>query len=350
MPRHGLSEAGVAEVAAAPRVTWLGLELPARFAGLEAECRALREGAAVYDASLRHWIRMTGEDRVSFLQGMVSNDVKGLAPGRRLHAAVLTQQGRVVTDLGILAAADHFLLDFPAQAAAAGRAALEKYIVADDVEMEAEPLVLIGVEGPRAAAVLAAVAPGTSLEGLVEVNVAGQAARLAPASVAGEAGCILGVAAAGAPAVWQALRDAGAEPVGFEALDVLRLEAGIPWVGVDMDEEMLVMEADLEDAISFKKGCYLGQEVVERVAARGHVNRRRVGLRIGGDPQPARTPLLAAGQEVGWVTSSARSPRLGQTIGMGYVRREHLAADTVLTTPGGVEVRIAPLPSRQSPT
>lgn len=333
----------IPELAAAPRTTFHGIDLPARFGDLAHEGEVLRRGVGLFDGSLRAWLRMRGEDRVDFLQGMVSNDVRALAVGGNVYAAMLTQQGRVVSDLRIHAAEDHFLLDLPAHAAAAARASLEKFIVADDVEIEDVDAVLVGLEGPACAATLAAVAPGASVTRLGATEIAGRRVVCAPSSVAGETGVLLALGTEDAPAVWQALRDAGAEPVGFEALDVARIEVGIPWVGVDMDEEMLVMEADLEHAISFKKGCYLGQEVVERVAARGHVNRRRVGLRFAGEPVVARTALYAGEQEVGWVTSSVHSPRLGRTIGMGYVRREHLAPGTVLRA-GAAEVVVAALP------
>jgi folate-binding protein YgfZ len=338
----------IAEVAAAPRAHFRGLDLPARFADPAAECRAMRAGAAVFDGALRAWTIMRGEDRASFLQGMVTNDV-ALPPGSTAYAAILTQQGRVVTDLRVNVAEDHYVLDFPAHAAEAARAALERFIVADDVEMEADQAVLIGVEGRRAGQLLQAVgldaAPAFGAS-----SIGGCAVRVAPASHAGEPGVLLACAAGDAAAVWNQLRAAGAEPVGFEALDVLRLEAAIPWVGVDMDEETLIMEADLEAAISFRKGCYLGQEVVERVAARGHVNRKRVGLWLDGGPVPARSLLSADGKEVGWITSSAVSPTLARTIAMGYVRREHLAVGTRLELAAGgiAEVTALPFVARDS--
>jgi len=333
----------IPEVASAPPIRFHGLDLPARFGEPARELETLRAGAALFDASLRAWVRMRGEDRVDFLQGMVSNDVRALGPGAQVYAALLTQQGRVVSDLRIHAAADHFLLDLPAHVAGAAIAALEKYIVADDVELEPVEAVLVGLEGPRAAAVLAAAAGTAAPTGLAAIEIAGQAVTCAPGGVAGGPGLVLGVAAAGATAVWQALRAAGAEPVGFEAIEVARVEAGIPWVGVDMDEEILVMEADLDSAISFKKGCYLGQEVVERVAARGHINRKRVGLLLGADPVAPGTKVQAGEQEVGWVTSSVRSPRLGRAIAMGYVRREHFAPGTALRA-GAAEAVVAELP------
>ncbi len=345
----------IAEVAAAPRVRRFGADLPARFAGLEAEYRAVRQNAGVYDASFRQWLRAVGDDRVDFMQGMLSNDVRALRPGGGTYATLLTQQGKIVSDLRVYAAEDHLLLDLPSIAAAAARAALEKLIVADDVELEPLELVLLGIEGPRFAEILqqsgAAVPPGDGLA-WNETAIGGVPVRLALASHSGEVGALLGCAPADAAAVWAALRRAGAEPVGAEALDALRIEAGVPWMGVDMDDGVLVMEAGLAGAVSFTKGCYLGQEVVERVSARGHVNRRRAGLEIPSGDVQSGAALFVEARDVGHLTSVARVPGRRGSIGMGYVRREHLDPGTELEvgSPGsGVRARLAPLPFHSVP-
>ena len=129
---------------------------------------------------------------------------------------------------------------------------------------------------------------------------------------------------AGAPNLWKHCRAAGAEPVGMEALDVLRIEAGIPWYGRDFDDTTLISEVGLETAISYTKGCYLGQEVVERVAARGQVHRKLVGLRCDGrQVPPPDSKLLRDGKEVGWITSAVWSPGCEAVIAFGYVKREY---------------------------
>lgn len=341
------------ELAAAPRAVVLGAELPRRFAGVSAECRAVRERAGVCVADFRTWVRLGGEDRVGFLQGMVSNDVRGLGPGEGCYAAVLTLQGRVVADLRIYAAGDHLLLDLPTAAAPAAVEALQRHIVADDVVVAVEDSARVALEGPQAPDVLARAGaswPGPALA-LAAGRIAGVPVRLATASHTGEAGVMVDCGASAAAAIWEALRGAGAEPVGGEALDVLRVEAGIPWIGVDMGAEMLVMEAGIENALSFTKGCYLGQEVVERAAARGQVHRRRVGIVVEGEPLPAGSPLSADGREVGWATSTVRSAGLAATIGMGYVRRNMAAPGTELQARAGaaiVPVRVARMPFLQA--
>ena len=161
-----------------------------------------------------------------------------------------------------------------------------------------------------------------------------------------------GVLLCGAPdsaaRLFDACVEAGARPLGMQALDILRVEAGVPWPGVDMDESVLIMETGRQAAISFTKGCYLGQEVVERIAARGHVNRHLTGVRLDGDtPPPAGAKLLADGQEVGYVTSAVRSEGLGRVIALAMVHRKHATPGDRLTVDGdggGVAATVAALP------
>jgi folate-binding protein YgfZ len=159
--------------------------------------------------------------------------------------------------------------------------------------------------------------------------------RVAAVTHTGENGYLLFGHPAMASALWEHCRAAGAEPVGMEALNVLRVEAGIPWYGPDFDDSILISEAGLEAAISYRKGCYLGQEVVERVTARGHVQRKLMGLRCEGDiVPPPQAKLLHADKEVGWITSAVHSPACQSIIALGYVRSECWEA--------GPELQIAP--------
>jgi folate-binding protein YgfZ len=143
----------------------------------------------------------------------------------------------------------------------------------------------------------------------------------------------------------EAARAHGGGPIGYEALSALRLEAGIPWFGYDFDETMIPHEAGVENShISYAKGCYTGQEIVERVRSRGHVNRRRVGVAFTGTTIPTpKTPLLAGGAEVGYVTRAAFSYALDRPIGMAYLRREHNTTGSRLTWSGG-EAEVIDLP------
>ena len=317
-----------------------GIELPERFSDPREEYQAVREQAGLIDLSFRAQIRMTGEDRTAFLQGMVSNDVQALRPGDGCLAALLTEQGRIVADLRVYALDTCFLLDVDARIREKLIETLSRFIIADDVEMEdlSETQTTLALQGPLAPQVLAAAgiaaAPGKMFQH-VEATLAGVTVRLVRASDTGEDGYEILVPKEQAELVWRTLLQVGAplglRPVGLIALNTLRIEAGIPWYGVDMDEGRIVLEVGLEPAISFRKGCYLGQEVVERASARGHINRKLTGLLVQGNTLPAGgDKLFHDSQEVGWVTSAVVSPRLDRPIALGYVRREHLAPGTRL--------------------
>lgn len=321
-------------------------------AALSVEYAALRSGCALLDANLRAFACITGEDRSSFLQGMVSNDVAKLAPGRGAAAAILTVQGRVVTDLRVFVLDDSILLDFPASHRDVGVATLEKYVVADDVEFIAPDLTPLWVlEGPGAADVFRK-AFSMEVADLVRgahrsIALEGGAARVFAVTHSGESGFLLVGPAALADSVRDAAVAAGAVPVGPEVLDIARVEAGIPRIGVDMDESYLAPEVGLADAISHSKGCYIGQEVVERVASRGNVQKKLVGLRLDLDHTvPAGTALKAEGKEAGVVTSCVASPTLG-VIALGYARRAvwDAGARVIVVAPeGDAEATVEVLP------
>lgn len=333
--------------------------LPARFRGLADEWAAARRRCALFDARFRGLLRLTGTDRVSFLQGMVSNDVAGLQEGAGTYAAVLTQQAKVVSDLRLYVLADEIWLDIPAARTAAVRESLERYLVADDVEFvdDGSWAPLVCLEGPHAHRVAVAVL-GEAVDGLHPfahraATFDGTGVRVVAATHTGENGYVLfGNPDAGAR-LWAYCCAAGAEPVGLEALDVLRLEAGIPWHGRDMDETTLIGEVGLEAAISYTKGCYLGQEVVERVSARGQVHRKLVGLLCEGEQvPPPGSALVHEGKEVGRVTSAARSPARDAVIALGYARRElcNVGRELQVTLPHGTVVaRVSALPFYSPP-
>lgn len=312
-------------------VTFAGQELPARFTSLEREWAAVRQRCGLLDARFRGLLRLSGTDRTTFVQGMVTNDVAGLKNGEGTYAALLTIQGRLASDMRVYTLAEEIWMDVPAQRLAAVREKLEHHIVADDVEFITDTDLwapLVALEGPEAFGILATVV-GAGMQSLRpfahhECSFDGSSLRIAAVSHAGEVGYLLFGPPASARGLWVACRDAGAEPVGMEALDLLRLEAGIPWYDRDMDESTLISEVGLETAISFRKGCYLGQEVVERVAARGQVQRKLVGLACDSPlPPPADSPLSHDGKEAGFVTSALWSPARQTVIALGYVRQEY---------------------------
>ncbi len=329
------------------------LRIPPFYAEPRAEWSALRGNAGLIDGHCADLLRLNGGDRATFLQGMITNDILKTPVGAGVYAALLTIQGRIVSDMRVLQLADEIWLDLPPGAAPIVRAALEKYIIADDVEFAEDEAwrPLLSIEGPKAARVVVAVlgesfddlAPLAHREGLFE----GHVVRVVAAARSGAAGFVVFGAPEMRGDLWARCCAAGADPVGAEALNVLRIEAGIPWLGVDIDDSVLSGEAEIETAISFRKGCYLGQEVVERVAARGQVQRKRVGLRFGGSDVPARdSKLFAADKEVGRVTSAVFSFAAEAVIGMGYVRREAWEPGTALrceSVARAIDATVAPL-------
>jgi len=226
-------------------------------------------------------------------------------------------------------------------------ATLKKYVIGSQVQIEDQTgrMGSLAVEGPRSAEVIAEVC-GTSLAempelSVLETSVDGVACYLLKRSHFGEPGAELVAPHENLVGLWRKLltsvRARGGEPIGMATLNALRLEAGVPWFPVDFNDAMIPQEAAVEAThISFNKGCYTGQEIVERVRSRGHVNRKRVLLKFSTPTPPAAgTKLHAAGAEVGYITSAAFSPVAGTAIGMGYVRREQFAPGIVVDFDGG---------------
>jgi folate-binding protein YgfZ len=213
--------------------------------------------------------------------------------------------------------------------------------VADDVEIVPAGATerSFALLGPGAVDVMArlGVAVPESPYDHVRTEAGGAALHVVRVPAPGVGGFLCHVSASAAAAWWETCLDVGgALAVGYEAFDVLRIESGVPWHGRDVTAETLALEAPYEAAISFRKGCYLGQEVMERVSARGHVNRKLVGLEVAGDVAPAAGTRLRAGdRDVGWITSAARSWRFGSVLALAYVRREHLEAGTTLVVGDG---------------
>ncbi|HVH17388.1 MAG TPA: aminomethyl transferase family protein, partial [Myxococcota bacterium] len=242
-----------------------GVDLPVRFGDPRREYAALTARAAVLDLGFRTLVRATGPDRTSFLQGMLTCDVAALRPGQVAHGLLLTIQGRVTADVRVLATDDALLLDVDVRVRAAMLEALEKLLVADDVEFDDPgPIAPIGLEGPGGSALLAACGIAAPADGHAEARVGGVAVRALRASEVRGPGVVLFAPADGAASVWDALVAAGATPCGMQALEARRIETGVPRVGVDMDGSTLALEVPVEDLISTTKGCYLGQEVVAR--------------------------------------------------------------------------------------
>ncbi len=318
-----------------------GMAIVGHFGDPAAEYRHLCAGAALVDLSLEGVVRLDGGDRGDFLQGMLSNDIKARVVGQGCRALVLTDQGKVVADVTALVDEDAVVLVGAATGVAAAVPALERYIVADDVELHPSGASehVFGLFGPDAATVL--VGRGVSTPPVDDYDHVSVDAHEGPIRIVrvpgpGVGGYLCVMPTAGAVAWWSGVVESGAaQPVGYEAHELLRIESGVARLGRDVTSDTLALETPFEDAISFQKGCYLGQEIVERVTARGKVNRRLVGiLLVGGAAEsPAPRPndkLLVGDREVGWITSAAWSWDRGQFVGLGYVRRQHCEPGTTL--------------------
>ena len=332
-----------------------GREAVAAHGDGEGEYRAARESVALHDASYREFLRITGEDRASFLHGMVTQEVKNLPVGTAAYAAMVNAKGAMVADARILKREADLLLDLEPGTGAKVREFLEKYLISEDAELHdaTGELALFRLLGPRTAEVLSAAlgAPHTPLaqHATRQASLAGQAVWLVGSTAVEPNGVDVWVPRAGLEPVWRALTEAGAahglKPLGFEALEWLRVEAGVPRYGQDMVDTTIPLEANLATAISYNKGCYIGQEVIARATFRGHMNRKLTGLLLGDVDAAPGTELRRGEKKVGWLTSVVRSPVKGQRVALGYVHRDSLDPGTELTlAEGPATVKVAPLP------
>ena len=325
-----------------------GWSLPAHFGDPGAEYDAVRSAAGWLDLADRGILSIAGPDSVEWLQGMLSNDVEVLGPGEGIPAAVLNIQGKIVADVRVFRTKDAFLVDLHEPLLATVLEHLNRYLIADEVEIAdlSAELAVISLQGPEAETALSALLEGHSLPagelGHEEVECAGERLRAVRATHTGEPGFDL-VAARARVAAMAGLPQARRIPwVGSEARETLRIEAGIPRYGVDMDADTLLLETSLDDAVSFTKGCYLGQETVERIHSRGHVNRKLVGLVAEEDTVPAPgDPVLVDESPAGRITSAVASPRFGCPIALGYVHRDHIAPGSTVLIGHGDEKIVA---------
>jgi folate-binding protein YgfZ len=326
---------------------YFGSALPDDYGDAAREYHFARESVGLIDEDYRAVISLTGADRARYLNAMLTNNIRDLAEGQGNLSLLLSPQGRILAEVATLAAADRLLAISHAMVRERLVSTLDKFIIMDDVALEdvTDRVGMVALEGPRAAEIVRELC-GAEIASLaefghVETNFRGLPARVIRASHAGVPGAEFLVDRAHLSALWNLLLDAarrhGGGPVGYAALNVLRLEEGAPWFGVDFDDNQIPHQAALEAThINFSKGCYTGQEIVERVRSRGQVQRRRVMLRFAGDEIPrAGEPLFAGDAEIGHVTRAAKSPAMSAVIGMGYVKREQTDAGSRVTWRGG---------------
>jgi aminomethyltransferase len=334
---------------------WFGTLLPSDYGDSDAEYRRGRESAAVVDTNFQLVAEFTGPDRVRYLNAITSGNILGLKPGQSAIGLLLNPQGHILAELRTLALEDRLVALSHAMTGERTLETLDKFIIMDDVELRdrTADFGTACVVGPAAAAVVEKMA-GVQLGALadgdhVEAEAGGIRCRILRATSVGLAGAEWLVEREHLGKLWRLLVEAaerhGGGAAGYAAVNVLRLEAGVGWFGTDFDDRMIPHEAGLEQShISYPKGCYTGQEIVERVRSRGHANRRRMGLAFSGEGMPeAGAKLTAEGKEAGWVTSAAFSPAAGRAIGMGYLRREFHAPDSRLRWERG-EAEVIALP------
>jgi folate-binding protein YgfZ len=303
--------------------------------------------------SERTIIRMTGDDRASFLHGMCSNDIKGLGPGGLIAALFLTERAHLIAEAIVWATADALLLEMERSQWPAVRAHLERFLVADDVEIEesaagARYSSVIQIDGPRASEAVAAVfgEPAALTGAWRSGEVDGGALVAQVTRWSKPAFTILTSDASASETVARLVKAAGANQAGqsdeigqvidvrevsVQAIEIVRVEGGVARVGVDTNDKTIALEARMEPAISFNKGCYIGQETVERATARGALKRRLMGVQLGASRVPgADARVMLAGKEVGHLTSPVFSPQLS-VIGLGILHHSAWAPGTAVT-------------------
>ena len=318
---------------------YCGAETAASFGNSAREFEALRNAAGVFDLGWRAMIVLTGSDRVRWLNGMVTNNTRDLALNHGNYSLVLNAQGRIQGDLTAYNRGEYYLVVTEAGQVEKLKSIFDKYIIMDDVEIAdvSEKLRAVGIAGPKSRDILAKA--GFTLPELVPGEVVDLDWHDVGISVTRGLGersesYEVWVAPDHASAVWDTLVTAGATPVGYEALEWLRILRGTPRYGVDMTERYLPQETGQDRALHFAKGCYLGQEIVERIRSRALLHRAFAGFVVDG-PQPAPgTPIMNAEKQVGEITSSAAIPvgESARTFALGYIRTESGAP--------GTEVRI----------
>jgi folate-binding protein YgfZ len=304
------------------------------YGSVAAEYEALHTQAALFDRSHRGRLQVFGERAAEMVAGLVTNDVSGLAPGQGCYAAALTAKGKIIADVRVFVEEGSVLTDAPPRAAEAWATMVKKYVnprLAPHADVTAT-LRDIGIFGANARHVMSAITgvPSPALSALapyahVTVDLDGVRAIVASVPDLGVEGFELILPTEAFPAMWQRAMDAGATPAGLEAWEIARVEAGRPEWGIEMDDSTIPQEANFDElhAISYTKGCYVGQETVARVHFRGHVNRHLRGVRTeGSEPVPRGATLHDdSGAQVGDVRSAVRSPMLGG-IGLAMIRRE----------------------------
>jgi len=298
---------------------WKEREIVEHYGSPAAEYAAWRSSSALFDLSHRQLLRVVGKDRVSFLQGMLTNDVQNIGVGEQTYAALLTTKGSMISDVRVLKREFDVLLELEAGVAARAKAALEKYIVSEEVELfdVSSDFGLLALAGPQAEAQ----SLGRDILVLDDDVLGPTARRLLIPKDSLDAVVQRLLSPPGGPA---------ARPAGMQTYEVVRVQSRIPRYGIDMDEQTIPLEANLHRAISYTKGCYIGQEVIARATYRGHVNRLLCGLILEDYLPPPKASLFHQGKTVGLITSAVRSFEQSKVFALGYVHRDSCEPGTQL--------------------
>jgi folate-binding protein YgfZ len=337
---------------------YFGTRLPSRFGEFAAEYSAARDAVALVDTNFRAFFDLSGPDARRYVNALLTSNVRDLKPGQGAVGLFLTPQGHILDEVETFVLNDSILAASHAMARERTFSTFDKFIIMDDVTLsDLTPSTgTLDLVGPRAAGLISELS-GVKLADMPdlahqEITLCSIPCRIVHRKWAGHSSAMLIAAREQLLPLWRELeahvRAHGGTAVGMEAINSIRLEWGTAWFGHDYDEKNIPHEAGLEHShISYEKGCYTGQEIVERVRSRGHANRRLTSLQFLATAPPVVGAKLfavgnAAGSEVGYVTSAAFSPLLERPIGLGYVRREHAALGTRLDAEGTAAEVISP--------
>lgn len=333
-----------------------GWQVPASFGDELFEYANVRErGAGVIDLSQRGRFQLIGSEVVQFLNGLITNDMKTLAENQWMTAIFPNVQGRLLAYVRVIRVRDGFLIDTEASTRDTVLKTIERFTLAGDFHVAdtTKQTATLSVQGKQAGEIAGSVL-GTALSelsgnGVVEIEWQQQTLTVLRASHTAEDGFDIIAGAEQASVLWEALTNAGARPIGYEALERLRIEAGVPRYGIDMDETNVVTETGLDEAVSYTKGCYIGQEIIARIKYRGHVAKKLVGLAFDRALKIDNESRIksADDKEIGRLTSVTLSPHQGFTIALGYVKYDYLAAGTevrVTSSSGDLHARVVELP------
>ena len=314
---------------------------------------AVRDGGSgLIDLSSRGRLRVSGSEATMFLNGLITNDMKTLAENRWMPAAFPTVQGRLIGAVRVVRLKDAFVIDTDAESHEAVLKTVSRFTLAGDFHVKdlTTETTLLSVQGKRAVEVVEKVLE-TSVsdlprDGVLETNWQNTPVTIIRATHTAEDGFDILIDSAEGAQLRQALIDADAQAVSPDVFEVLRIEAGIARFGHDMDETNVVTETNLDDAVSYTKGCYVGQEIIVRIKHRGHVAKKLTGLRFHTEKriEPGTIIKSSDGKEIGKLTSTAFSPKLEATIGLGYVRYEFLNPGTTVVIEPEIQATTAELP------